>query len=540
MTRTAIRAWLLALVALFAFAAALRAQDQKPPPETHLPASTVGALEALASLIQEAEARRGLSADDPTRLAKIDQELRDLRWRFGSLASRFDVQKFEAPEQKAFDLQREVVELIQPVVEKLKAFTADSRTLDATQKSLEALQARHDVAQAALQQAQATLRDLPPESPARAALQWEIQQRWTPMLTGMQRELVILQGQKEAQEQARKPLFDQLRDTTQQFLRTSGLSIVLAALVFCAVFFGLRWLQDRLLKRRVAGRATSLRVLEVALATLSVVLAVLAALVVPYVRDDWFLLPICVLILIGVGWVLLKMLPQFLDQIRLVLNIGPVREGERLLVDGLPYRVDQIRFYSLLTNPELHGGALRVPIQDLIGRRSRAIAADEPWFPCRRGDIVMLGDDLLGPVLVQTPETVVLDDLGAPKSYPTAAFLAANPRNLSRGFGIVSTFGLDYRHQREITTTIPERLAAALRAGLAARVGDKSLREVAVEFGAAGASSLDLVARAGFTGDAAEHYRELRRTMHRVFVECCTQNGWNIPFPQLTVHRADG
>lgn len=540
MTRTALRAWLLALVALFALAAAPSAQDQKPPQEPHLPSSTIGALEALAGLIQEAELRRAEAANDPTRQAKLDQELRDLRWRFGSLASRFDVQKFEAPEQKAFDLQREVVELIQPVVEKLKAFTADSRTLDATQKTLEALQARHDSAQTAMQQAQATLRDLPAESPARTALQWEIQQRWTPALVQMQRELVILQGQKEAQEQARRPLLDQLRDTTQQFLRTSGLSIVLAALVFCGVFFGLRWVQDRLLRRRVAGRATSLRVLEITLATLSVVLAVLAALVVPYVRDDWFLLPICVLILLGLGWVLIKMLPQFLDQIRLVLNIGPVREGERLLIDGLPYRVDQLRFFSRLSNPELHGGVLRVPIQDLIGKRSRAIAADEPWFPCRQGDVVMLGDDLLGPVLVQTPETVVIDDLGAPKSFPTAAFLAANPRNLSHGFAIQSTFGIDYRHQRDATAVIPERLAADLQSGLAMLVGKDQVRAVDVLFAAAGSSSLDLVASATFTGEAAPHYRTLRRALQRIFVESCTQNGWNIPFPQLTVHRADG
>ena len=52
-------------------------------------------------------------------------------------------------------------------------------------------------------------------------------------------------------------------------------------------------------------------------------------------------------------------------------------------------------------------------------------------------------------------------------------------------------------------------------------------------------SSLDFEARADFTGEAAPRYRELRRAMQRLLVDACTQNGWTIPFPQLTLHRAD-
>ncbi|MCA8973711.1 MAG: hypothetical protein KDC98_03270 [Planctomycetes bacterium] len=535
MTRCARTAWWFVLATLLGLLAVpAMAQGQEP----ELPQETREALEALAGRIDDAVQRRAVAAtgNDTKAVAAIDDELRDLRWQLGGITARTDVKEFEAPEKSAFDLQAELVELLRPVVEMAKDFTADSRQIESLKRRAATLNARRQRAQEALRESIAMRDRLPADSPARGAIDWEIEQRWRPTIDELVNELVIVSGQRKAIEEGRKDFLDTLGEGARGFYDKSGKSLLYGTLVFCAVFFASRWLQGRLLRNRETGRRTSLRVLEVVLATLGLLLAILSALIVPYVRDDWLLMPICILILLGTGWVLLKMLPQFYEQIRLVLNIGPVREGERLILDGLAWRVDQLRFYSRLSNPDLQGGVLRLPIQSLIGKCSRRGEAIEPWFPSRTGDYVSLDDGVFGKVLLQTPETVVLDDIAAPKSYPTPAFLAGNPRNLSRGFGVRATFGIDYRHQREATTTIPQLLTAAVREGLTAMVPAEQIRRVQVEFMAANSSSLDFNARADFTGDAAPLWREINRALQRLLVDACTQNDWNIPFPQLTVH----
>ncbi|MEQ1634227.1 MAG: hypothetical protein ABL997_17740, partial [Planctomycetota bacterium] len=233
-----------------------------------------------------------------------------------------------------------------------------------------------------------------------------------------------------------------------------------------------------------------------------------------------------------------RTLPTLLEQIRLLLNAGAVREGERVLLDGLPYRVDALRLHSRLSNPELQGGVLRVPLKDLVGRASRRSMPDEPWFPCQQGDWVLLGNGVFGPVEVQTPDQVVVRIDGAPRTFKTTEFLAQMPSNLSRGFLLAVTFGIDYRHQEVATTTVPEQLQRALETGLPKVPGGAFATSVMVEFAAASASSLDLQAIVRFSGDAAASYGFLRRGLQRILLDAATEHGLAIPFPQLTIHRA--
>jgi small-conductance mechanosensitive channel len=59
-----------------------------------------------------------------------------------------------------------------------------------------------------------------------------------------------------------------------------------------------------------------------------------------------------------------------------------------------------------------------------------------------------------------------------------------------------------------------------------------------VEFDEAAASSLNLFIYASFTGDAADSYFRIRRTLQSLAVDACNTNGWVIPFNQVTVHLA--
>jgi hypothetical protein len=49
---------------------------------------------------------------------------------------------------------------------------------------------------------------------------------------------------------------------------------------------------------------------------------------------------------------------------------------------------------------------------------------------------------------------------------------------------------------------------------------------------------LKLAVLADFTGAAAPHYRELHRLTQQICVGTAVEHGWNIPFPQLVLHRA--
>ena len=125
-------------------------------------------------------------------------------------------------------------------------------------------------------------------------------------------------------------------------------------------------------------------------------------------------------------------------------------------------------------------------------------------------------------------------------TYPTEAFLAACPANLSRNFRLRVLFGIGYKHQKEITSEIPGILRAYLQLRMEEESFLDSCLNLQVEFMQANASSLDLMVLADFEGRVADISKRIERTIQKWCVDCCTINSWEIPFPQLTVHRPGG
>jgi hypothetical protein len=66
------------------------------------------------------------------------------------------------------------------------------------------------------------------------------------------------------------------------------------------------------------------------------------------------------------------------------------------------------------------------------------------------------------------------------------------------------------------------------------------LLNLRVEFAQANSSSLDIVVIADFKGELGDLYNRLRRAIQRWCVDACTENGWEIPFPQITLSGAIG
>lgn len=519
--RTAACSWLL-------LAAPLHAQD--PPPKVE--PQTAAALRTLA--LEIADQRRQIQAGS----RQADESFEKLRWEFAELASHLDVEQFERPAAADLQLEQEVLELVAPLVDAVKAATAGPRELASLRKRAEALRDRQRIADAARRQTERTRDALPADSPERAEAARELDERWSPLLAELQRELLVVDANLRRREANQVPIWTRATDNAQRFLQSSGLNVLLCVVTFLLVFFGLRWLGDLALRRK-RRRGFSLRLLEVLLQVLNLLLAVAATMSVLYARDDWLLLPIGIIFLVGAGWVVVKAAPIFFEQVRLILNVGPVREGERLIVDGLPYRVDALQFYSRLVNPDLEGGRLRVPVKDLVGLRSRPLGSGEPWFPCRAGDVVALDDGVIGLVTLQTPEVVVVAERqDAPRTYPTVAFLAQNPRNLSAGFEIYLTFRVDFRHLAEAADAVPSFLGDAVRRGLEGDPDGGALRDVRVEVEAAGESSIRYAVLVEFDGAAARRYHELHRAVNKLLLSACVEHDLVIPLPQLRIQSA--
>ena len=186
------------------------------------------------------------------------------------------------------------------------------------------------------------------------------------------------------------------------------------------------------------------------------------------------------------------------------------------------------------------GGEIRLPLRRLVDLHSRPWSDQEPWFPCKQGDWVLLADGTHGKIVVQTAEIIELVLLGGSrKTYRTTDFLNQNPVNLCLSFRVQVTFGIDYQHQALSTSDVPETFQKTLLEGLSHEGYGKDILNLGVEFKEAGPSSLDLEVLADFSGRVAKDYNFLKRTIQRICVDACNKNGWIIPFTQLTIHTAE-
>ncbi|MDH3560775.1 MAG: hypothetical protein OEN52_07460, partial [Gammaproteobacteria bacterium] len=329
----------------------------------------------------------------------------------------------------------------------------------------------------------------------------------------------------------------------KSFFQRRGLYLAQAILVVMGILLLSRLSYKVMLKLlpgyRVEHRSFRIRLLDLMHRIVTVVLAIMGPMVVFYVAEDWVLFSLGILLLLGIGLTLRHALPRYWQQIQLFLNVGSVREGERIYLNGLPWKVRQINIFSLLENPAAEL-TQRVRIDELVDLKSHPIKQGDPWFPCLRGDWVLLSDGMRGKVTGISQELVELIERGgARKTYQTADFLSLSPLNLSRSFRLKETIGITYNLQEDSVGSIPEILKAFIERRVADEGYGDQLHNLRVEFEKANTSSLDLVVIADFDGTLADLYGRLRRAMQRWCVEACTEYGWEIPFTQLTLHQAE-
>ncbi len=498
------------------------------------------------------ELQQAAAADDDeqrelieAQLEQLDAQRRSLRATFENIAlGGVDLGIFsDLPDQEDFNWQDELLSIMRPLFSEMRQLTERPRAIERLRRDRALLTQQINVVNVALNNLEA----IPTADLDETALNRlrDLEHQWRERQTDLMRQQGIIQLQLDNLLERDETVYDQANRAVREFFVGRGLTLLLAVaalgLTVLILHGGLNALLRYRERKSIPRRGFKTRVLLLTYRLFATLLAILVFMMVLYAAGDLVLFALALVVLIALLLSFRTYLPRYMAEAKLFLNAGQVREQERLIYNGVPWQVSTIGLYTRLVNPELDNGVLRLPMSEVAGLISRPGPNDEPWFPCRPDEYVLLSDETFGLVERQTPELVQLKVKGNSVFYPTAEFLAAKPRNLSRNsFLVIVTFGIDYQHQRIALDEVPDIFNQAVRQALAASPAAEELEDVLVEFSEAADSSLDYLIIATLNGAAAQYYFKLGRIVRAACVAVCNEHDWVIPFNQLTVHHENG
>jgi predicted nucleic acid-binding protein len=470
-------------------------------------------------------------------LLGLEANLKATSRNFENISAGVDLANLRGKEEVKFDFQQEIFSLLRPAIDEMKDMTARIRQKSDLKEKIAFYSGRIEILNTALTNIQRLQSQT--ESKALKEALSSMEKSWQKDHAFMQSELQSAQLQLDELLASEASITEASQSYLKSFFQKRGLYLTEALLMVLGIILMSR-VSYNAMQRYIPGfrkkhRSFRIRLIELVQRVLTILLVILGPMIVFYLVEDWVLFSLGILLLLGIAWTLRQTLPRYWHQVQLFLNVGSVREGERILMEGIPWMVEQINVYSTLINPTA-GLSQRVPIVQLVGLKSRPARPDEPWFPCKKNDWVVLNDGVRGKVAGISQEMVQLIERGSAQvTYQLSDFLAATPRNLSANFRLKETIGISYALQKESTTTIPAQLQAYIQQRVDEEGYGDHLLNLRVEFGLANNSSLDLTVIADFSGELGDLYNRLRRAIQRWCVDACTEYGWEIPFPQMTL-----
>jgi predicted nucleic acid-binding Zn-ribbon protein len=420
---------------------------------------TSARIESIQRVLKSPEAV-GRERELRSQIDKLSEKLKTLEESFTKSCTDVEFVEFETEKDRALEWDQEFKELLGPVMREVKRMTALPREIEELRSDIETYESELEVARKASNNLLALLAHV--GTPQLTQKLNSIIRVWQHREQEISTQMNIAAQQLEQKLDERKPLLGAFQDVFRTLIKGRGRNLLVALLALVLTWLILRFVY-KLIRRsspfRNKDRSIYLRLFDVVYIIFTVAFSLLALLGVLYSLGDWVLLSLAIIFLLGIGWASKQAIPRFWRQATLMLNFGAVREGEIVIYNGLPYEVGPISIYTELVNRHLEGGFIRIHLKQLVDLRSRPISENEPLFPSKCGNWVKLSDETYGKVVVQTPEIVELElKGGAFKTYRTVDYLAQSPTNLSSGFRIWITFGLDYSHQAVITQDIPGKL----------------------------------------------------------------------------------
>jgi hypothetical protein len=438
-----------------------------------------------------------------------------------------------------FDWREELITVIKPLIENVKSLTEKPRKIE----SLRRVISDKELAKQASKEAINSISRLEQEAISEIVTQElvELNAQWRSRFEDLEREIQLAEFQLSSLEGKDVPWLEIIKNNVIGFLSGRGLTLmfVLGAIVSILILMrAILWLiRKRTSESQDRSVKVHYRLASYGYRLLTGILIAVAIMMVLYFRQDLLLLAIMVVVFIGAALALKNLLPKYVAEGKLLLNMGSVRERERVIYNGVPWEVSSINVHSRFVNPEIRGG-IRIPISQMHDMISRP-AVDETWFPSSEGDWVLVDGDSPHQVVDQTVDMIELRDLDSVSGFmPTADYYSAGYPNLSRAkiFRISVVFGIDYATQREDVAKIEEAFSAGIKHSFKGTSFEQHVIDVNADFESAGDSSLNYLMLATFQPEAAEHYNKIKRRIQRACVIVCSENEWSIPFPQLSVH----
>lgn len=515
-------------------------------PSNHKPSQRT----SKSSVIQELSAQIDKASKELSEVKLSNHEerkaqLKQLELEFEKSVVGQEVIDLYAGTPKQSSLEEEVMNILQPVFGAIKETTTSLREKEDARIAIEELSNKKQATERAINKINA----LAPEkakSQSYSLRLLNIKTNYENRLSLTNAQLEIAEAKLVGLRQEDVNPIQSLSDKIAKFVSTTGIHLIVSLFASLFFFFGVNFIFNKILQISESKlhhikylNHKKLSQLEGAIFLFSSLLSCILIFLLFLFFNNWLLISIYVLFTIILFWAIKDKITEIIEKMRLILNIGAVREQERIIYEGIPYEVEQIKFYTRLINSKLEGGRLRIPINALIGMSSRKAEETESFFPTTKGDWVLLPDEELGRVVQQTVEYIQISQLGGSlKRISTSAFLEMNPINLSKnGFRISVKFGIDYQYQNRATKEIEDQLEAFIKNALLKSLDTPDvLKNFFVEFASASASSLDYEVNAEFTGELAHLYKEIPCYLQGFAVDACNEYGWEIPFTQIKIH----
>jgi len=473
----------------------------------------------------------GRQEDLTHEISKLSVHLKTLEGNFHQLATDVQLETFDNNKKRTFDWKDELKQLIEPLFREIKQMTSRPREIDKLETNIEQLEEQLDIAQKALQKLDNIIPHINNDHLLNELK--HIKKTWQNKHQEIKTRLNITRQKLKQKHIMKKHISEQLHELMQLFFRSRGRNLLLAFVVFALTWFLMYQLQERIHLSKPFQkhpRSVYIRTFDLIYWIATFIFSLIALLLILYFCGDWFLLSLFIIFVVGIAWASNHALPRYWKQARIILNLGTVREGEMVEYNGIPYKVSRINLSSELTNENLDGGRIQLPLKDLLDMRSRSISERECWFPTKVDDWVILPDDIIGQIIAQTPSFVNVQRLGGQIiSYTTAEYLKRSPCNLSKGFRIVVNIHFNDQHQSRMDHIL-DTLKASVFDEISSQPFCNGLLDVKTIFSGIGPLAFQLSIIAQFDGEHCHFYEDIQNSIFLSCIKTCNENNWKISF----------
>ena len=293
-------------------------------------------LRALQAELQS-DAARGRETELERKIQARVADLAGLSRSFSELATGVDPLSLDAdPEPTQFELARELRVLLSPLINELKRATSRPREIDRLRTEIADLDDQMKTIDKALERLDA-VSAASKDAALGKALASE-RKDWARRRSAIEATLEVTQQKLDQRAADSQSIAETIRSVFQGFFKSRGRNLlfsVIATVGFLIILLRIRTFLGN--RRSLSQHSLTFRgrVFGLAYSVFTVVGTLVVFIAALYFFGDWVLLIIALLLILGLVWASKQALPRFWSQAVLILDMGAVREGQRVIWNGL-------------------------------------------------------------------------------------------------------------------------------------------------------------------------------------------------------------